>query len=294
MTFKTPRYIPLDGVEDNKLQVLRHGEVIINATPVKIVRYENPLNNQIKYQIDFISSVGQLFTIPPSTVEDITKELKMRGVVYKQRIAEEALNAILNGAQRQNKVSIVRQIETPGFYYVDGKIVASEIGDYPKELSSEGKKPIEVAINLDISASEIEDILQEYWVLNQLDELALVYHEIRNDLDLFLRLFHTLKKNKLINQKDIQTVLRYPAFDIPTLENRCQQLSNDVLELQFRRKKLGDEVAIQCSSITQLEKSLNWYKVEIKQKKEIISNLDQQLNQKSNALEEKLSTPANR
>ena len=50
-------------------------------------------------------------------------------------------------------------------------------------LFKNGKKPIEVAINLDISASEIEDILQEYWVLNQLDELALVYHEIRNDLD---------------------------------------------------------------------------------------------------------------
>ena len=27
----------------------------------------------------------------------------MRGVVYKQRIAEEALNAILNGAQRQQQ-----------------------------------------------------------------------------------------------------------------------------------------------------------------------------------------------
>ena len=76
-------------------------------------------------------------------------------------------------------------------------------------LFKSGKKPIDVAIDLDISASEIEDILQEYWVLNQLDELALVYYEIRNDLDLFLKLFHVMKKNKLINQKDIQTVLRY-------------------------------------------------------------------------------------
>ena len=130
-------------------------------------------------------------------------------------------------------------------------------------LFKSGKKPLEVAIDLDISASEIEDILQEYWVLNRLDELALVYYEIRNNLDLFLRLFHVMKKNKLINQKDIQTVLRYAALDIPALENRCQQLSSDVLELQFRKKKLGDEIATQCSSISKLEKSLNWYKVEI-------------------------------
>ena len=31
-------------------------------------------------------------------------------------------------------------------------------------LFKSGKKPLEVAIDLDISASEIEDILQEYWV----------------------------------------------------------------------------------------------------------------------------------
>ena len=92
----------------------------------------------------------------------------------------------------------------------------------------------------------------------------------------------------MINRKDIQTVLRYAAFDIPTLQNRCQQLSSDILELQFRKKKLNDEVTTQRSSISKLEKSLNWYKVEIKQKKEIISNLDQQLNHKSNALKEKL------
>ena len=71
-------------------------------------------------------------------------------------------------------------------------------------------------------------------------------------------------------------------------------VSSDVLELQFRKKQLGDEVATQCSSISKLEKSLNWYKIEIKQKKEIISNLDQQLNHNSDALEEKLSTQATR
>jgi hypothetical protein len=40
----------------------------------------------------------------------------------------------------------------------------------------------------------------------------------------------------------------------------------------------------------QLKKSLNWYKMEVEQKKQIISNLNEQLNQESNALEEKLLT----
>ena len=63
------------------------------------------------------------------------------------------------------------------------------------------------------------------------------------------------------------TIQRYAEDDLPSLEKRCQQLSSDVLELQSRKKRLGDEVATQCSSITQLEKSLNWYKMEIKQRK---------------------------
>ncbi len=96
-----------------------------------------------------------------------------------------------------------------------------------------------------------------------------------------------MKKNKILSKQHILKFLRCAGEDLPILENRCQQLSNDVLELQFRKKKLGDEVAIQCSSISQLE--VFRYKTEIEQKKQIISNLDRLLNQKSNTLEEKLT-----
>ena len=37
-----------------------------------------------------------------------------------------------------------------------------------------GKRPIEVAIELDISASEVEEIRQEFWALNQLHELGFI------------------------------------------------------------------------------------------------------------------------
>jgi hypothetical protein len=153
-----------------------------------------------------------------------------------------------------------------------------------------GKKSIDVAIELDIPANEIEDILQEYWVLIQLDELALVYYEIRSHLDLFLKIFHTLKKSKLINQKDMGRLLRYAAFDLPSMETKIHRLTSDVIDLERKKKQSRDEVAILSSGISQLKKSLNWYKMEIEQKKQIISNLNQQLNQKSKELEEKLLT----
>ena len=153
-------------------------------------------------------------------------------------------------------------------------------------LFKSGKKPIDVAIELDISAGEIEDILQEYWVLNQLDELALVYYEIRNHLDLFLKIFHILKKNKSINQRDMGRLIRYAIYDLPSLEIRIQKLTNDTIDMEWKKKQSRDEIAILNSSISQLKKSLNRYKIEIEDKKQIISNLNRQLNQKSNALEE--------
>jgi hypothetical protein len=152
-------------------------------------------------------------------------------------------------------------------------------------LFKSGKKPIDVAIELDISANEIEDILQEYWVLNHLDELTLVYYEIRNHLDLFLKLFHTLKKNKSITLRHIQTMIRYAVFDLPSLENKIQRLTRDVIDMEWRKKHLRDEVAKLNSNKSQLEKLQKRYQMDIGLKKEIISNLNQQLNQKSYALE---------
>lgn len=90
-------------------------------------------------------------------------------------------------------------------------------------LFAKGKRPIDVAIELNLPSIEVENVLQEYWVLNNLGELACVYAEIKNHLDLFLRLFHLMKKNKVINQKDIKKVLKYALDDLPSLESKLQQ-----------------------------------------------------------------------
>jgi hypothetical protein len=101
-----------------------------------------------------------------------------------------------------------------------------------------GKRPVEVAIALDLSASETEDMQQEFWVLSGVGELALVYIEIKNHLDLFLNLFHIMKKNNLINPADIKTILRY-AIDLPSLENKFRNLANTVLDLEIKKKELN-------------------------------------------------------
>lgn len=151
-------------------------------------------------------------------------------------------------------------------------------------LFEQGKKPIDIAVELDISYSEVFEIQQEYFALKELYDLAFVCMEIGNDLTSFMGLFKLLKRNKVLSKKQILKFLNYANEDLPTLEDRCRKLGNVSVELQIRKKRLGDKVAALIVNVTQLKKSINWYEIQIKDKNQIISNLDRQLNQKVSEL----------
>ena len=125
-----------------------------------------------------------------------------------------------------------------------------------------GKRPVDVAIELDLPSSEVENVLQEFWVLNQLDELALVYLEIKNHLPLFLRLFHVMKKNKMINQKDIETVLKH-AGDLPSLENKLYSLANNVIDLEIKKKEMNAQLFDLGQTITQYQNMIDSKKLQL-------------------------------
>jgi hypothetical protein len=72
-----------------------------------------------------------------------------------------------------------------------------------------GKKPIDVAIQLDIPYSEVEDLQQEYWALKDLYDLACMFIDIKSDLTPFVKLFRLLKKNKMLGEKHVLKLLSY-------------------------------------------------------------------------------------
>ena len=86
-------------------------------------------------------------------------------------------------------------------------------------------------------------------------------------LILFLRLFHLMKKNKLINQKDIQTALRYAAFDLPSLESKIRKLTSDVLDLELGKKDLNNTIILQRAQLSDLCQVITKYQNVIDRKK---------------------------
>jgi hypothetical protein len=77
-----------------------------------------------KYDITFESPTGIRLTTGPSTIDEILSLLKSNGYVYDLRAVEKVLPVILNGYYRDNKMEIRSELETPGFYLIDGKVQA--------------------------------------------------------------------------------------------------------------------------------------------------------------------------
>jgi hypothetical protein len=121
---------------------------------------------------------------------------------------------------------------------IDGQTndIGTNLSDKSKEtkalwLFENGKRPIDVAIELDMPYSEVVELQEEHWVLNQLYDLPLIYQELKYD-------FKLLKKNKMLSNQHILRILRYAGHELPSLENKIRKLTNDVIELEFRKKDL--------------------------------------------------------
>ena len=64
-------------------------------------------------------------------------------------------------------------------------------------LYSEGKTPLEVAIELNIRESKATKYYREYWKLRQLHNLNLIYEDIGDDIIHIMKLHSRMKEREL-------------------------------------------------------------------------------------------------
>jgi transposase len=168
---------------------------------------------------------------------------------------------------------IIRAINSGG----DDNCSSSSKSTKALHLFKTGKKPIDVAIELDISASEVEDLQQEYWALNQLHELEFLFYEIRNYLPSFIKLFNLLKRNKMLGDGYISKFLRYANYDLPTLENKIQNLTGDVIELEWKKRDLNNTITLWNAQLRDLGQTIEQYQKAIEIKKQQLMRMDKRV-----------------
>jgi hypothetical protein len=109
---------------------------------------------------------------------------------------------------------------------------------------------------------------QEFWALYQLYDLPLVYQQLKNDFDSFFELFKLLKKNKMLSKQHILKILRYAGHDLPLLENKIRKLTNDIIELEIRKKDLNNTIILQRAQLSDLGQAIIRYQNAIDIKKQ--------------------------
>lgn len=107
----------------SEINSINLSKIIIGAIPVEISRYEDPLEltTENKYTIKFETQIKtqNIFTIEPSSLDEIVQELHNRTLILDHNKAVEALSAIILSMEKDNKVTIKREIITPGYYLVN-------------------------------------------------------------------------------------------------------------------------------------------------------------------------------
>jgi hypothetical protein len=124
-------------------------------------------------------------------------------------------------------------------------------------LFSCGKKPIEVAVELDLTATEVHDIQEEYWALNDLHELTLVYNEVKTFLPSFLQLFRCLKKCKMLSERQISNILKYIGDDLPKLTDRIHCLRNDIINLEDKKRDAINQLIIWHAQLEDVRREID-------------------------------------
>ena len=153
--------------------------------------------------------------------------------------------------------SIIRRIEGQ-----DEKVKTKDMKNKSKDtqalfLFSNGKKPIDVAIELNLSASEVHEMQEEFWALNDLHELAFMYNEIKTFLPSFLKLFHCLKESRMLDENQISKLIRYANYDLSDLEDRVQYLSNEITNLEGQKRNSLNKVILWNAQLSDLDKAID-------------------------------------
>ncbi|MEM4976485.1 MAG: hypothetical protein QXT64_04075, partial [Desulfurococcaceae archaeon] len=103
---------------------LVYKERVAVVCPTKVTVYSNPIGGITKYEITVEGATLQRpLTIGPATVDEIADRIIAEGLVYHRNLVYDAMSAIIQAFIRKGKAEVKSEVESPGFYLVDNKLV---------------------------------------------------------------------------------------------------------------------------------------------------------------------------
>jgi len=144
--------------EDGRIELLK---LVWEGAITKLTMYVSPLDALTKFEIVWESRVRpKPLRIGPATLDEIFERLRSEGFLSNSRLGKDALNNVVNALISKKKAEIKTEIENPGFYIVDNKIVA--VKWKPKDITREELK----------EALELLNELATKWYVHVIDKFA--------------------------------------------------------------------------------------------------------------------------
>jgi transcriptional regulator with XRE-family HTH domain len=138
-------------------------------------------------------------------------------------------------------------------------------------LFSAGKKPIEVAIKLDLGADVVDRLYQQFWRLEGLYQLNMVYKEIRRYLPSFLKLFKIMKQQKMMSEQYVVEALKF-GKELPQLKDQFQLLVEEINSFEYKKNNAKTVLSALQNQISTTKDSLKLYQSAVAEK---IQNIDE-------------------
>jgi predicted transcriptional regulator len=136
-------------------------------------------------------------------------------------------------------------------------------------LFSEGKTPLDVAIELNLKEPAATRYYRQYWKLNQLHSLNMVYEEIGDDIIHIPKIHRKIRAAGMSVDQAIN-LIKNANNELPTLEQKYQKLTKEVNLLESRKLDAYKTLSEMQDQIDGSGKMLEWLETSCQE----VANID--------------------
>ena len=201
--------------------------------------------------------------IQGKSTRDIAKELRMSlrdiGFILKKGQLNHGIAAVMDDGSNSSNSN-------------NNNKPPNEKATQAYKLFSEGKKPVEIAIQLNLSEKEATRFYTEYWRLKRLYSLYHIYQESKGNLSYILKLCRLAKRQGITadNIEWFVNMVDIGSYKIPDLQKQYAKLQDEVQVIDHQKvvskaeiDNLNNQVSILRRTMYQLSATCNDKKSEI-------------------------------
>jgi hypothetical protein len=123
-------------------------------------------------------------------------------------------------------------------------------------LFSEGKKPVQVAIELNLREKQVDKLYREFWKLKNLNRLYELYPQIEHCLPSFLKLHKALKKSGL-NSNNVEwfaEAIETGVIKIPEIQKQYAKIEDELEAIDYKKTMAKYQLDDMNNQITYLNR----------------------------------------